>query len=393
MIAHVRVKNFKSLKDISLMLGRRNVFIGPNMAGKSNIVSVFRFLKRMVVSAPGLYGLSNAVNAEGGFAELAWRGDESNLTSISLEGDLRVFGGNGQDRWHYDLQLLGDRTRGRVTVQTETLRVSKLDGDYWLIKSDASGQRQLITASGHPISEVHDRDRSALEFEIPDWEGNKFRQLFASFQFYRLVPQVMKQANVFSVPALLEETGGNLSAWLMLLQTRYRISFDRVISVLRDIFPDVADVLTWPIEQSRVFIASREKHLRTLVPVWQMSDGELCFLAFLSLIFAPEEDYGATVFCVEEPENHLHPKLIEALVRLHDQRLQELGEGAGQVLVTTHSPILVDKCQLDDVIVVEKREGATICMRPVDKPHLRELLTREEIGLGDLMYSGALSSE
>lgn len=61
--------------------------------------------------------------------------------------------------------------------------------------------------------------------------------------------------------------------------------------------------------------------------------------------------------------------------------------------MTTHSPILVDRCQLDEIVIVEKRQGATVCTRPVDKPHLRELLQREEIGLGDLVYSGALGGE
>lgn len=390
MITSVRVKNFKSLKDISLVFGQRNVLIGPNMTGKSNLVSLFRFLKQMVVSAPSLLGLPSAVNSQGGFAELAWRGDESNLISISLEGDLRTVGASRDQKWQYDLEILGDRMRNSILVQNETLRISGPHEEYWLIKRDASGQRQLLTSSGKAITQVHEGNRSALEYEIPDWEGNKFRQAFASFQFYRLIPQFMKQVNAFSAPALLEETGANLSAWLMLLQTRHMESFNRIVSIVKDVLPDVVSLFTWPVEQSKVFIASNEKYLKTAVPVWQMSDGELCFLAFLSLVFAPL-DYGADLFCVEEPENHLHPKLIEALVTVHDQRLRELGEDAGQVLITTHSPLLVDKCQAEEVIVVEKREGATICTRPSDRPHLLELLTSEEIGLGDLLYSGALS--
>lgn len=392
MITRLQVKNFKSLKDVSLTLVRRNLLVGPNMSGKSNLVSVFQFLRQMVVSAPGLFGLPNAVAGQGGFAELAWRGDESNLVSISLEGDSRFVGGSRQQKWYYDLEILGDRVRNSVRVHNETLRATSPEGDHYLIKSTSGGDRQLLNSLGKTITEVQDANRSALEFEIPNWEGNTLRQLFASFQFYRLIPQLMKQANVFSAPALLEETGANLSVWLMLLQTRHKESFDRIASALRDVLPDVSDLLTWPTEQSRVFIASKEKYLKTPVPVWQMSDGQLCFLAFLSLIFAPE-NYGAGIFCVEELENHLHPKLIETLVRLHDQRLQELGENAGQVLVTTHSPILVDRCQLDEIVIVEKRQGATVCTRPVDKPHLRELLQREEIGLGDLVYSGALGGE
>lgn len=389
MISKLQVKNFKSLKDVSLRLGLRNVLIGPNMSGKSNLVSLFRFLKYMVASSPGL---SSAVNSVGGFLELAWRGEESNLITISLEGNFGTVEGTPGKKWFYDLELLGDRLRNLVRVQKETLRVADPGLGHLLIKTDANGERQLLNSSGGVISHIPDATRSALEYEIPDWEGNVFRRLLASFQFYRLIPGLMKQVNAFSAPALLDESGANLSAWLMLLQLRHKEVFNRILSAMKDVLSDVIDVAAWPAEQSRVFIASNEKHLRTPVPVWQMSDGELCFLAFLSLIFAPK-DYGAALFCVEEPENYLHPKLIEALIAIHDQRLRELAEEAGQMFVTTHSPLLVDKLRVDEVIVVEKREGATVCTRPSDKPHLRELLMSEEIALGDLFYSGALSGE
>ncbi len=394
MIRNIRVRNFKSLRDVSLKLGRRNVFIGPNMAGKSNLVSVFRFLTQMVRSSPGLYGLPNAISSQGGFAELAWRGDESNLLTISLDGDFEGIDNPLQaEVWRYELEILGDRQRGTAIVQNETLSLSGAAGETSLVGRDPAGSRRsLLSPSLGKVTEVPDSNRSALEFEVPSWEGNVFREFFASFQFYKLIPAVMKQVNPAIAPGFLEETGSNLSSWLLMLQTRHPESFARIGSVLKDVLPDVASLFTWPTAQSTVFVASSERFLRTPVPVWQMSDGELCFIAFLSLVFAPS-GLGAPLFCVEEPEDHLHPKLIEALIGLHDQRQQELGARAAQVLVTTHSPYLVDKVGVDDVIVVEKREGATMCTRPVDKPALRELLTREEIGLGDLMYSGALGGK
>jgi len=122
-----------------------------------------------------------------------------------------------------------------------------------------------------------------------------------------------------------------------------------------------------------------------------MSDGELVFIAFLSLILAPDE-FGSDLYCVEEPENHLHPRLIETLFHLLKQvRLSREAEQASQVILSTHSPLLVDLCDLDDLIVVERRQGATECTRPSAKGHLKALLEREEAGLGTLFYSGALS--
>jgi len=46
-----------------------------------------------------------------------------------------------------------------------------------------------------------------------------------------------------------------------------------------------------------------------------MSDGELAFLAWTSLILAPKE-LGAELYLIEEPENHLHPRLIEVMFEL-----------------------------------------------------------------------------
>jgi len=178
----------------------------------------------------------------------------------------------------------------------------------------------------------------------------------------------------------------------MMIQTRFPQSFARIVSAVKDVLPDVANIITWPTPQSTVFVASAERFLRTQVPVWQMSDGELAFIALLSLIFGPEES-GAALFCVEELENHLHPRLIDALIKLHDQRRRELEGKAAQVIVTTHSPQVVDKVDISDIIVVSKRNGQTFLTKPGDKPELRQLLADEEIGWGALIYSGALSEE
>lgn len=394
MISHIRVKNFRSLNDVSLSLGQRNIIVGPNMAGKSNLISLFRFLRQMVSSSPGSYGLPSAINANGGFAELAWRGSESNLVSLSLEGRFEeIESGNKEVAWRYSIDILGDRAKGSFMVQSESLTVSSETGDVALIQKDAAtGQRTLLNQSGQVIARVAEPMRSALEYEIPDWKGNILRSDFALFCFYQLSPQLMKQVNSVTAPRFLEESGGNLSSWLMMMQTRFPEAFARIVSAVKDVLPDVANIMTWPTAQSTVFIASAEKSLRTTVPVWQMSDGELAFLALLSLVYSPE-GFGATLFCVEELENHLHPRLIEALIKLHDQRRQELNGNAGQIIVTTHSPQVVDKVGLDELIVVSKRNGESVFTRPGDKPQLRQLLEDGEIGLGDLVYSGALGGE
>jgi predicted ATPase len=175
----------------------------------------------------------------------------------------------------------------------------------------------------------------------------------------------------------------------MTLQTGYPDTFRLIKQAARDVLPDIEEILIPPTQFATTYMLTRERDLTRPVTIWRMSDGELMFLAWLSLILAPE-DFGAPLFCAEELENHLHPRLLETLVELHDQRRHALGQNAVQVIVTTHSPYLVDRLNLDDLIVVEKKDGATRYTRPASKVHLKEFLEREELGLGELWFSGAL---
>ena len=393
MIRHVQVNNFKTLNRVSLDLGLRNVIVGPNMSGKTNFISLFKFLSLMVLPAPGVHGLLNALNSLGGFLAVAWRGSTSNLISIELEGTFPSTAENGEpDEWKYRLEILSDG-RGAVTVQDEALDIAHDGNGYPVIAKDpSSGRRVLASRDRSIVSEIQEPGRSALEFEIPGWDGNRVRNLFASFRFYSLIPQRMKEINTSAVPFALEEQGSNFSAWMLMLQTRYPEAFARINEVARDVLPDIASVFTFPTQQSTVFVASNEKFLRTPVPVWQMSDGELCFLAWLSLILSPRE-LSAPIYFVEEPENHLHPRLIDTLLGLLDQSQLGLGPTSAQVVATTHSLEVVDRSRLEDLIVFERRKGETLATRPREKDHLRELMGREEVGLGDLYYSGALGAE
>jgi predicted ATPase len=201
----------------------------------------------------------------------------------------------------------------------------------------------------------------------------------------------MKQANAAASQNFLDEHGNNFSSWFMTLLTQHPEEFRRIKQVASDVLPSLKEILTPPTQVATTYVTTQEQFLKGPINIWRMSDGELCFLALLSLIFAPQS-FGAPLFCVEEPESHLHPKLIETLIEVLAQRQQELGSNAAQNLVTTHSPYLVDKMSIDDLIVVEKQKGASIFTRPASKGHLKELLKREEVGLGDLWYSGALSN-
>jgi predicted ATPase len=92
----------------------------------------------------------------------------------------------------------------------------------------------------------------------------------------------------------------------------------------------------------------------------------------------------------------LHPKLIETLVALLRQVQQEVadrGVPRSQIVLTTHSLLVIDEMKIEEILWIAKKQGETKVIRPNDKPHLRKLVEDEELGLGDLMFAGALGEE
>jgi predicted ATPase len=254
-------------------------------------------------------------------------------------------------------------------------------------------ERFLCNIQHQRLLPVSDPTRSILEFEIPGWPGNFLRSAIRDWRFYELVPSIMRNPNQMAAAEFLQERGENLSQWLLNLQTKYYPdSFARIQEVLRDALPQVSGLFTSPTQQSTVALGSHEKYLKRPVMLSQMSAGQLAFVAFLSLIYAPS-DRAASLCCIEDLENYLHPNLIVTLLEVLRQAQEEWErtKRGTQIMMTTHSPLVVDKMKLDEIIFVERREGATVCSRPTDKSHLTKLLQDEEIGLGDLVYSGALS--
>jgi predicted ATPase len=379
MITRLRVKNYLSLQDVDLELRpRTNVFVGPNMSGKSNLIDCFRFLSHMVSA-----GLNKAFLDRGGFAEVVWQGGDENRISFQVMAHVEE---EPKKSYDYTITIVGSTT-GLIAVEREHLAVKQGDQISTLIDL-SNGQGHIMHLDGTKAFDPPGHGHSALEFTVPGWEGTDIKNSIASWRFYNLLPALMKRANVAVGQNFLSEDGGNFSSWLMTLQTNYPEEFQLVQQAALDVFPDLEAVLT-PVTQFVTTVSSREKHLKRPIRLFRMSDGELSFLALLSLIFAPA-DLGSPLYCVEEPENHLHPRLLETLWELLAQRQNIFGPQAAQIIVTTHSPYLVDRMTLDDLVVIEKQHGATRYTRPASKGHLRELLEREELGLRDLWYAGSL---
>jgi predicted ATPase len=389
MLKRLQAENFKSLRTFDSSLGSLNVLVGPNMGGKSNIIDALCFLYESWFPQPGTYGPINALTRRGGIDEVLWKGGQDKLLSIGIEFEDPA---QPSKRFDYKIELVSG-AGGYVNIQAEQLTLRQGEKQWPLIERDKDG-RWLVNTNSDRLVSVQ-AERSAMELAPPNWDGYPLKWFAQNWRHYQLVPVLMNQINAVTMGGVLQPHGENLSAWLMWLQTRSPESFDRISEVARDVFPEIRRLLTWPTQQGTVFLTSQERALLRPTPIHQMSSGEIVFIAFLSLICAPDE-LGGTLFLIEEPENHLHPRLLETLMSLLRQVRQEVGDrnvAHSQIVLATHSPYLLDQMNLDEIVWVEKKEGETRVLRPNDQEHLRRLVEDKALGLGELMFSKALGGE
>jgi predicted ATPase len=383
MIKRLHVKNFLSLRDIDLELTQRNVLVGPNMSGKSNLIECLAFLTRVATSS-----LRQAFIDRNGFAEIVWKGSPSEQRISMGLSCQQCTPHEPPTNYQYEISILGSQA-GFVTIEKEII-VAEKEGRRFTLAELADGRGTIKHLDGREISTTTGApNASALEMSIPGWQGMEVKNFISSWRFYDLIPTLMKSVNAAVEQKFLTKTGDNFSSWMMTLNTKYPEEFRRLKQAASDALPGLIEILSPPTQFATTFLLTKETHLSTPVNIWRMADGELAFLGLLSLILAPAQ-LSAPLVCIEGPENHLHPRLMETLVEVWSQAQSEWGADSSQVIITTHSPQVVDRMKLEDLVVLERSEGRTRCTRPSSKSHLRELLEKEEAGLGDLWYSGAL---
>ena len=390
MIRKMRLEHFMSIKEASLDLGMTNVLVGPNMSGKSNLIQGLMFLTE---TAAG--GLHQALSNRGGFPEVVWKGSNDNDISFGLTIDIPSFGNTSKEkRFEYELVINGNPLdpAGYASVQHEKLWILTREEEKIPLIDIENAKGTFRFANGKVVSEISGSSYAPLGYSIPGWEGMDFKNYLLSCRYYNLIPAAMKAINPAQAQKYLISNGSNFSSWLMTLQTAYPEEFRRFKKVTTDVFPDLEEIMAPPTQFGTTYVSTKEKNLIRNVPLSRMSDGEVVFMALLSLLFAPTE-LGAPLHCFEEPETHLHPRLIEILMEiLHQHQAEEKERQFAQIFIATHSLHLIDKCHLSDLIFVEKKNGSSTYTRPETKKGLRELIESDELGLGDLWYSGALKS-
>lgn len=194
---------------------------------------------------------------------------------------------------------------------------------------------------------------------------------------------LIKQVHGINDNQYLREDARNLAAFLYRLQHHHPTHYRRIIKTIQLVAPFFGDF------HLRATVDNAEKIQLEWTEAGQdvpftasaLSDGTLRFICLATLLLQPAEFMPSTIL-IDEPELGLHPFAITILSGLMKAAAEQ-----HQLIASTQSVELVNEFEAEDLIVVDKKQGASTFIRP-DAVALKEWLA--DYSLGELWKKNLL---
>lgn len=143
----------------------------------------------------------------------------------------------------------------------------------------------------------------------------------------------------------LMTTGENLSQLLSNLNNNYTFQYEKIRECLSDINPNFTGI-GYNVFGSRLYLSLRERNLSHAIDALHISDGTLKYMLLLSIFHNPDR---GLLIDIDEPESCLHPDMIRSVAKMMKSAAK-----TSQIIVATHSALLLNSFELDDILVFEK---------------------------------------
>jgi predicted ATPase len=377
MIKRLRVKGFKSLYDLDVTFSPLTVLFGANTSGKSNVLDVIQLLAK-----------SATAEHIADIFEPPFRG--SGFSCFSL-------GENGENVVDAKMSIVVDFHLSQTPHLSETyvrysLEISRgEDGVLYISHEDA----KPLDADGNvkDAVSIFDAGEKGLESRrfrthLSSFVNHMLHYLVAikeelrSWRVFSLDPQLgLRSVNeIFRQNAKLGPKGESLASFLYRLKIQSPFQWETFQKALALYIPEITavEVLLNQYGELELYIQEGNKK----IPIRLMSDGTLNLMGLLAMV---DTNNPRGVIGIDEPENGLHPSKMGLLARLLETQAMD----TQQLIVTTHSPYLLDHIPLESIYVCQKENGKTR-VRPVTDLSVLSCLS-DDILLSDLLASGALN--
>jgi predicted ATPase len=418
-IKTIKVKNFKSFKDLQVDLGKFNVLIGANASGKSNFIQIFKFLRDITA-----HGLDNAVQLQGGPEYLTnlntGIGEILSIQVVLSQShefpretfllyDRKARGGPGGGiaplEAEYTFAIRFHRGRqgfevieDRLAFKSEFVAFGREGG------TSGVGERYGIgdVVVSHEAGEVTLKPFPPADFPLDEYAIKPFwvAQMlpaqslimenppfwltgfyFGDVAIYDFDPRLPKEGTLITGKAELEEDGNNLAIVLnRIIQDKDQER--KLANLLQDLLPFIArlDVQRFA-DKSLLFNAIETYTKNANLPASFISDGTINIIALIVALYFEEKP----VAIIEEPDRNIHPYLISKVIGMMKDASKKK-----QVIVTTHNPEVVKSAEIGDVLLVSRNaEGFSTVSRPSEREDVKAFL-QNEMGLEELFVQNLL---
>ena len=426
MIRRIEALNYRCLRHVSQPLEHFHVLVGPNASGKSTFLDVLGLVRDLLTK-----GVDDAILAREGTIESVGRArsvDELIFNQIADRFELAIELeipdelrkpklGNYYRIARYEIAIGKDSENGELTIINETLWLcpeprSHTTSQVSPFPNEPTPPASVLTRRArkgwHKVISKTERSYHTVNSEIGVWSGSgtlrinprraALTYLLQDEEFFPIALWVqnllmegihvlalnsaaMRRPSSPSVPRTFRMDGSNLPLVVRDLRNHYEEDFKDWLEHLRTVLPDLQtiDVVERP-EDRHLYLNVHYSTLEHPVPSWLLSDGTLRLLALTLLAYLPHHQ---KVYLIEEVENGIHPRAIEAVF----QSLSSVYDG--QVLLATHSPLIVGLTKQEQVLCFAKNpSGATSIVRGSEHPKLKDW--RGQVDLGTLYAAGVL---
>jgi len=366
-ISKLSIVHFKAIASATIPLGPITVLVGPNDSGKSTILQALMALSRCAdpasLSAEQVLGCPASVAATHGvpFVDI----------ELAVEGFTGVIGAY---RYLTKLSSRSNAFAAEDILLEDKPLLTTSDGFVTLVE----GKQEKHAAQEGGMSELSRLIGRQVTVSLPlqltfDAIGHEL-----SASLLRLDPRAIARGTPLGAPVLSDGSGVVGIVDDLLTSGTGDEQIRRVNDVLQRLSPHVKSV------GARRHPASGGKELQfvlrdgSVLPATQMSDG-IVLAAALVLISIWS---GTRRVLIEEPENGLHPRQLKVIV----DTIRTIAETQGaQIVMTTHSPLLLNHFAADEVVLVTRDQAGVRAQRMTEAKGLDDLAS--EMALGELWYN------
>lgn len=376
MIKRLKIRDFKSIRDLDLELDPVTVLVGRSGTGKSNIVQALRFLRNVLLDS------EKALQFEGGWERLKPVGMEKPKPGIevlfSIPGETQLY------TYRVDYSLSA-RHQGMLALTSECL----LLGAKPLYSRSLDQSKGWVWETKPTINpQTHNHD-VPMPGAFPSLQQVVFAFAALStgmgcYHFPSTALALPTQPNpneefLQKIPGLRDDGMNYREIIRALTQDFHRPKLRQsLLASVQAVDPSIVSIeLDSLINPNRAIVTHKAGNNVFDLSLDQESDGLRRFYAHLLALY---QTPAKLTLIFEEPENAIFPG---ALSLLADEFKAAPRENRGQVILTTHNPALLDAFDVENVRVVEMRDGQTMAGR-VSKEQ-RDAVKEQLMTTGDLL--------